>query len=193
MALAQHVSVEAGLVLLAFTLREHRQAMATPRSRVGRIRATHLGPMNPDQLRFQASLLRLVSTTEATVDALSSELSHRDVPSLDPVVKRLLLEKEVSGTANWGARERMYKRHHGIKLASTVGFKQLMGYVEARNSIAHGLGRLTTRQLDSAETLSRLARVNIKVSQGHVPLASGDVEGCHDICREFLMALDQSV
>ncbi len=159
----------------------------------GRIQHTSLGSSNPLDLALQAGFLRLVSITEATVDSLGVELTTRDLRKVDEVVRLLMLEKELAATSTWDARRRTFKRHHGVDLRRCAEYGRLEGAIEVRNAIAHGLGRLTTRQALSAETPKQLSRVDVVVVNGYVDLGPIHLRECADYAADFLKSLDGAI
>jgi len=144
-------------------------------------------------LVVQATFLRLVSVTEATVDALGTELTNRDLRSIDAVIRLLILEKELAAASNWPSRRKSFKRHHKVDLQKCAEHGRLEGAIEVRNAIAHGLGSLTTRQLHSVETPKALAKVNVTVADGFVDLRAVHVHDCHSYLSAFLRSLDSMV
>lgn len=186
------VSTEAGLRLLQATLRSYLTKGQVSRFR-GRIQQTSLGSSDPRALALQSGFLRLISVVEASVDSLGGELTSRSVSNVDEVLRLLILEKELAATSTWNSRRRSFKRHHGVDLRKCAEHDRLEGGVEVRNAIAHGLGRLTTRQVLSAETLKHLARVNVTVVNGYVDLCPIHLTECASYCSNFLRSLDQTL
>jgi len=152
-----------------------------------------LGSSDPLELALHAGFLRLVSIAEATVDALGTELTARKVLQVDQAVRLLVLEKELAANVNWAARHRSYKRHHEIDLKKCTDWKRLEGAIEVRNAIAHGLGKLTTRQVSSYETASKLARIDVFLSNGYVDLDLDHLRACAQYGAAFLRSLDSSL
>ena len=111
MALPRFLSVESGLRLLQATLRSFVATSKHAPAFSGRIHHTLLGSGEPKDLTLQAAFLRLVSVTEATVDSLGMELTSRDLPNVDDVIRLLMLEKELSASSNWPSRPKAFKRH----------------------------------------------------------------------------------
>lgn len=184
------VSTEAGLRLLQTTLRTYlwttRFSVVLP----GRIQQTSLGTTDPQALAMQAGFLRLVSVTEAALDTLGVELTSKDVPNPGSVITLLMLEKELASTSSWAVRRKAFKRHHHLDIHKCARFGEVEGAIEVRNAIAHGLGRLTTRQVQSAETAKLLQRVNVSIVNGFVELRAGHLRECADYCFDFLSDVD---
>lgn len=187
------VSTEAGLRLLQATLRSYLTGVRLSTVFQGRIQHTSLGSSDPRDLAMQSGFLRLISVVEASVDSLGGELTSRSVSSLDEVLRLLVLEKELAATSTWDSRRRSFKRHHGVDLRKCAEHDRLEGGIEVRNAIAHGLGRLTTRQVLSAETLKQLARVNVTIVNGSVDLRPTHLTECANYCATFLRSLDHTL
>lgn len=85
----------------------------------------------------------------------------------------------------------------GRVLGSTglSGFEEwdaLLGFVDARNAIQHGLGRLTAMQLEmyKEEVIARLQSAHIRRDGDRLLVRSVDVDRCFGICRDFIAWLD---
>lgn len=189
----RHRSTEAGLRLLGGTLRNYRGSIKKEVFLPGRIHETELGSTHPRELLAQSTFLRLVSVAEATVDSLGTELTNQTIAAADRTVRMLALEKELATSSSWRMRRRSFRRHHGIDLQKCRDYKRLEGAMEVRNAIAHGLGRLTTRQVTSKETLGYLRRIEVDVVNGFVRLQSSHVEACASYCGSFLKAIDDAL
>ena len=185
-------ATESGLRLLGAALRANsalRQRSLVP----GRITATAFGPVTSEETDRQGLYLRVVSITEATVDALGLELSRRAIPNIGEVVRRLILEKEIAGSASWDARRRSFRRHHGIDLRKCDAHREVLAATDVRNAIAHGLGRLTARQTASQETYKNLARIAVDVVDGRVRLQRRHISEAVVYCRRFVTDIDARV
>jgi hypothetical protein len=68
----------------------------------------------------------------------------------------------------------------------------LMGFVEVRNAIQHGLGRLTERQLGKHKAQIRgwLTAAAVPLNGDQVILRSEDVTRCGQVCGRFIRWLD---
>ena len=173
-------------------MRDSSRVRPSSRLAAGRIHSTSLGSNDPYVVSLQSSFLRLVSITEATVDALGVELTKSRVAQVDDVLRLLMLEKELAGSSSWEARRRSFKRHHAVDLRKCAEHPRVEAAAEVRNAIAHGLGRLTTRQVLAVELPAQLARINISVVNGFVDLRQTHVADCAAYTAEFLRSLDAS-
>jgi hypothetical protein len=185
-------ATESGLRLLGAALRSN--AVVPPRSRrPGRIVATAFGPIAKNETDRRGLYLYVVSIAEATIDALALELTQRSLCDIDEVVRRLILEKEIAGSASWEARRRSFRRHHGVDLRRCDAYYEVHAATDVRNAIAHGLGRLTARQIASQETYKNLARISIDVVDGQVRLHPRHVAEVVGYCRRFVHDVDARV
>ena len=187
------LSTELGLKLLRSSLRPFLAGsmLATPFR--GRVRETSQGSAVPRELALQSGFLRLVSITEATVDLLAAELTEKSLSDVDEVLRLLMLEKELAASSSWESRRRAFKRHHGVDLRKCNEHKKVEGAVEVRNAIAHGLGRLTTRQAISQETTKRLKAIDVSETHGYVQLNAEDLKQCASYSADFLRSVDAEV
>lgn len=186
-------ATEAGLRLLQGTLRNYVREAERADLIPGRIRRTELGSTDPRELAVHAAFLRLVSVTEATVDSLGVELTNRTVGTPNAVIQLLMLEKELAATAAWSSRRRSFKRHHHVDLAKCAEHKRVESAIEVRNAIAHGLGKVTTRQLTSSETTRRLQLIEVVVVNNYVRLGPKHVRDCAEYSAAFLRSLDDKL
>jgi len=127
---------------------------------------------------------------EASVDSLAVELTEGSVFNVNDVIRLLMLEKELAESANWETRRRAFRRHHKLDLRKCAKYDYLEGAIEVRNAIAHGLGKLTTRQTLSAQTPKQLRVVNVSVVNQRVDLNADHISECARHCAEFLLSLD---
>ncbi len=109
-------------------------------------------------------------------------------------VQRLLLIRTVppDDLSNWAKRSAAWDRHASVDLKAFSEWNRLMGYVEARNSQQHGLGRLTDRQLGKhkQEIFRSLDSAGIHRNGDLLLVSTHDVVRCGAVCREFIVWLD---
>ena len=155
-----------------------------------RIRTSPLGPVEPNVVRRHTLVLRYVSITEAYVDALMADLLAQKMGPPSALLRRLVHEIELSASASWPKRHESFKRIHGFQLSKCDGWKEVDGATHARNSIAHGLGRLTASQRQNPNFASLVGRVGINVSGGAIVVPDAAVDAVYDACRRFIVAVD---
>ncbi|WP_143728158.1 hypothetical protein [Micromonospora cremea] len=92
----------------------------------------------------------------------------------------------------WTDRIKMWKKYGGVDLAAYPRFQAVLGFVEVRNALEHGLGRLTERQLDQHrdEVIRQLAAAGVRLDGDRVLIMPEDVERCRDVGGEFVKFLD---
>ncbi len=160
---------------------------------LGRIHRTQFGSTSAATLALHSGFLRLVSIAEATVDSLGVEATNRRVGAVDQSVRLLILEKELAATSTWDARRRVFRRHHGVDLRKCDEFKRMEAANDVRNAIAHGLGRLTARQVHSPETVRRISSIGVDVVDGYVSIEERHLVECAGYARLFLTSVDREV
>lgn len=186
-------STEAGLRLLSPTLRTSLRIARVSPVLGGRVYQTSLGTSDPRDLALHTGFLRLVSIAEATVDSLGIEITERAVPAIDGVIRQLMIEKELAGTSSWDARRKSFKRHNGVDLRKCAEHARLQGAIEVRNAIAHGLGRLTTRQALSGDTPKNLEKVDVSLRNGYVDIEPRHLDDCRVYVTAFILSLDEKL
>lgn len=131
----------------------------------------------PEQTRQANAVVDMVAIAEAfSIDRL-----HASWPSTPP-----------PSTSTWTKREKAW-RDVGADLAASTSWLALMGYVEVRNALQHGLGRLTDQQLGRRDqTLSRIAASGVDLNGDRVTVTDGDVHGCYRTCRTFVLHADDA-
>lgn len=105
-----------------------------------------------------------------------------------------------SQPSTWRARADAWRDKAGVNIAAHPRWPELMGFVEARNALQHGLGRLTDMQLSPtsrrgreprrAQVLRDLAASGLVVNGDRVTVLASDVERCAAVCRELVLAAD---
>lgn len=188
--LYKQVFTEAALTLLSQAKRMSGSFGYSPLLRRPRIRTSPLGPTEPAIVRRHTLVLRYVSITEAYVDALMADLLVQKLGSPTALLRSLVHEIELSASANWSKRHESFKRIHGLQLAKCDGWKAVDAATHARNSIAHGLGRLTASQRQNPNFANLVGVVGITVSGGAIVVSDSAVDAVHDACRQFVIAVD---
>lgn len=82
---------------------------------------------------------------------------------------------------------------HKLELsAAGTDWLRMMGYVEIRNAIQHGLGRLTESQVSARrhDTLRWIRASGVYLDGDQVRLAGSDVAACFATCAAFVIWLD---
>jgi hypothetical protein len=102
-----------------------------------------------------------------------------------------LTEQEAS---TWQKRESAWLRHGGVDFGTLrPTWSKVSGFVEVRNALQHGLGRLTDSQLSKRRrdsVLEAIRATSITLNGDLVVLRSGDVTECSGVCADFISSLD---
>ena len=135
-----------------------------------------LGDMR--ELRHQNAIVDIVAIAES----FTSNRLRSLVPSLS--------ENEVY---TWNGRIKAWRRHASVEIATCSAWEAVNGFVEVRNAIQHGLGRLTNSQLSRRdEVLRAIARSGAQLQGDLVRLTSRQVLDCASQCRELISWLDMN-
>lgn len=181
---------EAASALLFRTLGAHRAAVAAlkPRPR-SRLRTAPDG--DPVQDRCQATLVRLLSITEAFAsDLLSREVDHAVAIASNTTATKVADEAVIRGTSTWQDQKKSYKDWLGVE----EDWKAVERLAEARNAVAHGLGRLTRRQLRNEQSVkAKLKAAGIIVNNNKIVLSDDNLAEAASACRDFIERLDIAV
>jgi hypothetical protein len=94
-------------------------------------------------------------------------------------------------TRSWTSRQKVWKKKAQILLADFGDWNALMGFVEARNAAAHGLGRLTDMQLHrKPQVFADLDAAQLRRNGDRVLVSSTDTIRCGRVCLAFVGWLD---
>jgi hypothetical protein len=181
---------ESASALLFRTLGAHRTAITTLQAeRPTRLRAATDG--DPLQDRRQATLVRLLSITESfAADLLSREIDKAANQASHPSISKIADDAVNQAIGTWAGQKKSYKEWLGIS-ESWTKVEQL---TEARNAVAHGLGKLTRRQLrNESGTTSQLRAVGIAVNNQAILLTEENLQSAALICRDFIERIDLAV
>lgn len=131
----------------------------------------------PEQTRQANAIVDMVAIAEAfSIDRLVA--GWPDTPT--------------ATTATWMKREKAWRKV-GADLTSTKSWLALMGYVEVRNALQHGLGRLTGQQLGRRDqTLTRIAASGVDLNGDRVTVEDRDIDLCYRTCRLFVHEADDA-
>jgi hypothetical protein len=96
--------------------------------------------------------------------------------------------------STWQKREVAWKKQFSLDLSNHLAWRQLRGFVEARNAAQHGRGRLTDLQLGAHrdEILDRLRDASVHLDGNRVVLTKDDLARCQIIAAAVVEHLDRS-
>lgn len=106
------------------------------------------------------------------------------------VVDRAVTEDDVF---TWAKREKAWRGKAAVELSDAgPTWTRLNGYVQIRNAIQHGMGRLTDFQIGKwrSDNLAFIKATGCPVDGDVVRLRRRDVESCFDVCEGFILWLD---
>ncbi|MCG5216157.1 hypothetical protein [Streptosporangium sp. KLBMP 9127] len=146
---------------------------------------------DPAQDMCQATLVRLLSITEAFAsDLLSREVEHAVVSAQNSIASTLADEAVIRATSSWQEQKKAYKDWLGI----SEDWKSVERLAEARNAVAHGLGKLTKRQMRNEQSVrSKLEAAGIIVDGNTVVLSDESLAEAASACCAFIEKLDLAV
>lgn len=185
----RHAITDEVLLLLLAARHDSESVNVGPQHRP-RIVLPVLGTTDPIQASNQATILRLFSTIEAYVDALIGDLLRQQVDSSMSLLTIVLQEVELNSTRNWHEREQAFKRIFGIRLPKQNSWNEIEATRQARNSIAHGLGRLTAQQLQNRSLAKKLDRIKVYISNGRIIITQESILLVYKACVNFVKSLD---
>ena len=157
-----------------------------------RIVNSALGTFNPLEVRRHTTILRFISTTEAYIDALNNIMIREQVVTLTSQLRAILQAIDVEASRSWEHRRKAFSRFHGINLSAQNSWKEVEAATHARNSIAHGLGRLTASQIQNDQLPRTLQRIKIYISGGHLIITNESIRVVLDACLRFIRSVDQT-
>ena len=162
--------------------------LRTSRGR-GFIGASRFGAHSPSDVTGQACVFRMVSIVEAYLDLLSSDLLGERTPRGHALARLLVEAVEQRSSANWHERRSAFATFHDTPLGTLDGWLEIDAAIVARNAIAHGLGRLTSRQQTSG-TAGKLARIGITLRNDQLIVTTTSVITCRDACLRLIRDAD---
>lgn len=187
---APSAEAEAASALLFRTLGAHRAAVAALRPRpLPRLRVSPDG--DPVQDRCQGTLVRLLSITEAFAsDMLSREVDRAVAGARNATATKVADEAVIRGTSTWQEQKKSYKDWLGVD----EDWKAVERLAEARNAVAHGLGKLTRRQLRSERSVkSKLKAAGITIDDNKIVLSDDNLATAASACRDLIERLDLAI
>lgn len=92
----------------------------------------------------------------------------------------------------WHKREKEWLREGSTDVAQFQHWLALLGFVDARNAIQHGLGRLTAMQLGKFkdQVIRQLSAAQVHRDGDQLVIRPADVDRCFNVCRDFIAWLD---
>lgn len=169
----------------------YRQLAARQRSQIPRL-GQPASTVTPEQL----ILPRAVSIAEDYARSRLIQITEDVIRLQHPVEVLMWTRTEESAEASWENLGDAWSNWHQVDLAAAPTYNELRGYVEARNSILHGLGELTrkqTRGRSAQRTRSRLGHAHITLDGRRLRLRSDDIDGATRVTVDFIEWLDREL
>jgi hypothetical protein len=168
---------EAAIAEITSRLMDHRRLVQLDATRS---LARGRGVGRPSRARHGNALVDLVAVAESFASA-----------------RLMIMRPSVTydDLSTWRKREKAWERHCSLKLTSYAQWSELKGFVEVRNALQHGLGRLTDQQLGKYrdEILSEICASAVHRDGDFLIVLTDDVGRCGKICAGFVRWLDASV
>jgi hypothetical protein len=157
----------------------------------GRVKRGRVGGVwSAASFQSHDAILRLVAIAEDFSIGHFVDIVEPLLPS-DPVVATLWdAELDRSGDT-WHQRNALWKRYKNVIYSAFPQSDPLDGFIEARNSIAHGLGGLTRKQQRKWDsTTGKLRHASIRVEGESLVLDATHVEQCAIVVKAYIGWLD---
>lgn len=170
-------------------------ARVTPTPLVGRgggFGVSHLGRYDFDQVWKQSAYLRLISIVEAFLDTCSGQQFDIRTSGTDAFIRELANDARDTSLRGWRERQAAFKKYHGVTLGTCSGWRDIDAAREVRNSIAHGLGRLTSRQ-QSRTARQKIESVGVTLRESHLVINHGALDRCARSSVDFILDVDQKI
>jgi hypothetical protein len=153
-----------------------------------------LGQHQFEQVRNQSEFLRLVSIVEAFIDTCSGQQFDIRTSGRDEFVRNMTAEVRENSLRGWDERKEAFKKYHGVILGERAKWSDIDASREIRNSIAHGLGQLTSRQ-QNAKTRQKIATMGVIFYGNQLIIGLDTIERflksavafIHDVDRQLLI------
>lgn len=141
-------------------------------------------------MRNQSEYLRLVSIVEAYADTCSSQQFDARTTGGDAFLRALAAGARDASLKGWDERKDAFKTYHGVVLGDCARWSDIDATREARNSIAHGLGRLTPRQ-QNAKTMRKIETMGIRFRGNQLVVDTAALDQCVRSAVAFIVDVDQ--
>lgn len=149
-----------------------------------------LGEYDFVQVRNQSEYLRLVSIVEAFVDTCSGQQFHHRASGRDEFLRTLAAEVRETSLKGWEERKTAFKKYHGVVIGDCARWNDIDGARQVRNSIAHGLGRLTPQQQN--RTIKRkITDVGVTFRGDQLVIDSNALDKCVKSAIAFIVDVDR--
>jgi hypothetical protein len=140
------------------------------------------------------AISEVVSHVEVfVVESLTTHAKLISALSVEPIPEIVMASITKPVESNWNERRRFINTWLRVEVSDTGWWRGWLGFVEARNAWAHGLGRLTSRQRDNQEVLANLRAAGLALRSDDVVGTSADVKRCAKAAVEVIDWIDSHV
>lgn len=178
--------------LINRTLASHREVIVALSSRPLPPRRLPKAAVDREQLQRQATLVRLLSITEAfCTERLLAELDGVVNPAGHAAVTKIWTKAFDAATGTWNGQRDAFKDWLGVDRGR---WTQVIELTWARNAVAHGYGELTQRQRRERGVLeAKLAAHDIVLNGDLIVLSENSISKAADTCRTFIKKVDEDL
>lgn len=140
------------------------------------------------------AISEVVSHVEVfVVESLTTHARLVSASSVEPIPSIVMTSITKPVESSWNDRRKFIKTWLNAEVSDAGWWRSWLGFVEARNAWAHGLGRLTSRQRNNAEVLANLRAAGLVVRSSDIVGAPGDVKRCAKAGVEVVDWIDRRV
>jgi hypothetical protein len=137
------------------------------------------------------AIAQLVATAEHFSAALLIESAEDTLAGAPHIAQALWRRQQNRVDSTWDSQVDAWNSYLEIDFRAHEYFPALMPFIEARNSVVHGLGELSRRQLkDRTATIKVLSDGGFSVKGNTVTMHDSTVASCRNIALNFIIWLD---
>lgn len=142
------------------------------------------------------AIVSIATVVEQFVVAASRKRLRRTLGESPRLAAEALAEFDKRIESRWDERTQGWRRWYGIDYRLNADFVGVLAFVEARNAIVHGAGRLTRQQLGSdggASVVAKLKTVGVEISNGRIVVTASAVEKAARCARAAIYWIDKQL
>ncbi len=183
---------ETALVLLQTEWREYTEYREKPATEFRIIVGMH-GAVDAGKIRRQSAVVRMVSVVEAFVDGLNRDYLVDAIARVGEKESVLISQLMVAHSVNWETRRSTLELFYSVEFGDAPAWGRLLGAIEARNTIVHGLGDVASSGGNFRRLQGRLEQVGIAIAGGALIIGDDELERVYRACVEFVRWTDESI
>lgn len=152
--------------------------------------------MQDSEMSAHAAIGSMVASAEHYSVAVTMDKLHSTLPAQPRLAADALTELDKRIESRWPERVGAWRTWFGVDANASVDFRRLLAFVEARNSILHGRGRLTRQQLGSdagRSVIDKLVSVDVQVILGRIKVDAQAVNTCALVAKGAMLWLDANL